>query len=56
MLLNRFFQFDQKISSVDLLLLRLQEDITCNFLDHSYLQMIKQKAYLLLDNLDQLKI
>ena len=32
----------------------LEENI-CNFIDHTYFQMIKQKVYLLLENLDQLK-
>ena len=34
---------------------QLEDNIACNFFDHHHLQMIKQKVYLLLESLDQLK-
>ena len=37
-----------------LLLLQSEENMACNFFDVHHLQMIKQKVYLLPENLDQL--
>ena len=36
------------------LFLQFEENIACNLVDDHYFQMIKQKDYLLLENLDQL--
>ena len=33
---------------------RLEDNITCDFLDHYHFQRRKQKVYLVLENLDQL--
>ena len=47
MLLNYLVPFDQKVLS-------MEDNIACNLLVVLHLQMLKQKVYLLLENLDQL--
>ena len=47
MLLNYLVPFDQKVLS-------MEDNIVCSLLVLLHLQMIKQKVYLLLENLDQL--
>ena len=58
MLLNHFLLVDQKHLSIDhkivfFLFLQLEDSIFCKFFVVLHLQMIKQKAYFLLENLDQ---
>ena len=59
MLLNHFLLVDQKPLSIDhkivffFLFLQLEDSIFCKFFVMLHLQMIKQKAYFLLENLDQ---
>ena len=47
MLLNYLVPFDQKVLS-------MEDNIVCNLLVVLHLQMLKQKVYLLLKNMDQL--
>ena len=47
MLLNYLVPFDQKVLS-------MEDNIACNLLVVLHLQMLKQKVYLLLKNMDQL--
>ena len=53
MLLDHFLLFDQKIFSHHLFLFT-EENIMCVLFAVYYLQIIKQKVYLLPENLDQL--
>ena len=59
MFFDNFLLADQKSffhqsQHCNLLLLQLEEDITFNLFNVHYLRTIKQKVYLLLENLDQL--
>ena len=59
MFLNYFLLGDQRnifhqIHHCNLLFLQLKE-ITCNFLEPSYVRTIKRKGYLLLENFYKLK-
>ena len=47
-----FFYLSQHYN---LLFPQLEDNIAYNFFDHYHLQMIRQKLYLLIKNLDQLK-
>ena len=58
MLLNHFLLVDQKPLSIDhkivfFLFLQLEDSTFCKFFVVLHLQMIKQKAYFLFENLDQ---
>ena len=59
MFLNHFLLADQKnfvhrSQHCNLLFLRLEDNISCDYLNHSHFQTLKRNAYLLLEKLDQL--
>ena len=60
MFLNHFLLADRRnflnlLQYYSLFFQQLQDDFACNFFDHHHLQMIEEKFYLLLENLDRLK-